>query len=86
MILSERSIKYADLMVPLRKCPLGEAVPDCPFVEYWENEDPSYRVQLIAELPEDKLDDLRDFHRNCLAAKIKQARQETAQQYKDQKV
>ena len=86
MILSEKSIQYADLMVPFRKCPLGDAVPDCPFVEYWENEDPSYRVQVIEELPEDKLDELREFHRNCMAKKIKQAQQKSAQKYENQKI
>ena len=86
MTFSERSIKYADLLVPLKKCPLGEAVPDCPFVEFWQIEDLTKRMNLIEELSEEKLDELRDFHRKCLAKKIKQAQKASAEQYKSQKV
>ena len=86
MTFSERSIKYADLLVPLKKCPLGEAVPDCPFVEYWQIEDLTKRMNLIEELSEAKLNELRDFHRKCLAKKIKQAQKTSAEQYKSQKV
>ncbi len=86
MTFSERSIKYADLLVPIKKCPLGEAVPDCPFVEYWQIEGQAERMKLIEELPEEKLDELRDFHRKCLAKKIKQAQKESAEHYKGQKV
>ncbi len=86
MTFSERSIKYADLLVPLKKCPLGEAVPDCPFVEYWQIEDLMKRMNLIEELSEEKLDELREFHRKCLAIKIKQAQKESAEHYKSQKV
>lgn len=86
MTFSERSIKYADLLVPLKKCPLGEAVPDCPFVEYWQIEDLTERMNLIEELSEEKLDELRDFHRKCLAKKIKQAQKDSAELYKSQKV
>ncbi|WP_297098555.1 hypothetical protein [uncultured Draconibacterium sp.] len=86
MTFSERSIKYADLLVPIKKCPLGEAVPDCPFVEYWQIKDETKQMNLIEELPEEKLDALREFHRKCLAIKIKQAQKETAEQYKKQKI
>lgn len=86
MTFSERSIKYADLLVPIKKCPLGEAVPDCPFVEYWQIEDETKQMNLIEELPEEKLDELREFHRKCLAKKIKQAQKISAELYKSQKI
>lgn len=86
MTFSERSIKYADLLVPIKKCPLGETVPDCPFVEYWQIEDLTKRMNLIEELSEEKLDELRDFHRKCLAKKIKQTQKESTEHYKSQKV
>ncbi len=34
MTFSQRSIKYADLIVPLTKCPLGEAVQDDSGISY----------------------------------------------------
>nr|WP_319512001.1 hypothetical protein [uncultured Draconibacterium sp.] len=86
MTFSERSIKYADLLVPIKKCPLGEAVPDCPFVEYWQIDDETKQMNLIEELPEEKLDELREFHRKCLAKKIKQARKMSEELYKSQKI
>jgi len=85
MTFSERSIEYADLLVPMNKCPLGEAVPDCPFAEYWKIKDRSRRAELIEELAEEKLNELRDFHRKCLAVKIEKAQEETTRHYKKQR-
>ena len=85
MTFSERSIEYADLLVPINKCPLGEAVPDCPFAEYWEIEDRTTRMGLIEELAEERLNELRDFHRACLNRKIENAREESSKYYKNLK-
>ena len=85
MIFTEKDIKYADLVVPFTKCPLGEAVKDCPFMGYWEIEDQGKRIRLIDKLPEAKLDELRDFHQKCLAIKIQKARKESTLFYENQK-
>lgn len=85
MIFTEKDIKYADLVVPFTKCPLGEAVKDCPFMVYWKIEGQGKRIKLIEELPEAKLDELRGFHRKCLTEKIKKARKESTLLYENQK-
>lgn len=86
MIFSNRSIEYADLLVPMRKCPLGETVTDCPFIEYWEHKDEVERNNILEKLSEEKLDELREFHRRCLTKKIEKAQKNTALQYKKQKM
>ena len=86
MIFTEKDVKYADLVVPFTKCPLGEPVKDCPFAKYWKIEDQGQLMKLIDELPEVKLDELRAFHQKCLSIKIEKAKEKTAQLYKNQKV
>ena len=86
MIFTEKDLKYADLVVPFTKCPLGEPIKDCPFVEYWKIEDQGQRIKLIDKLPEVKLDELRAFHHKCLAIKIEKAKERTVQLYKHQNV
>ena len=83
MTFTEKNIKYADLIVPFTKCPLGEPVPDCPFNHYWKTEDPAERIRPVDKLPEEKLDELRKFHRKCLNIKIEKAREESTRHYKN---
>jgi hypothetical protein len=82
MAFTEKNIKYADLIVPFTKCPLGEVVTDCPFVDYWKIEDPEERIRPVDELPEEKLDELRAFHLKCIKIKIERSQEESARIYK----
>ena len=86
MILTEKDVKYADLVVPFTKCPLGDPIKDCPFMEYWKIDNQGQRIKIIDELPEEKLDKLRAFHHKCLAIKIDKAKKRTAHLYKNKKV
>lgn len=86
MIFTEKDLKYADLVVPFTKCPLGDPIKDCPFTEYWKIEDPGERIKIIDELSDVKLDELRAFHHQCLAIKIEKAKERTVQLYKHQNV
>lgn len=83
MAFTKKNIKYADLIVPFTKCPLGEPVADCPFTDYWKIEDLEERIRPVDELPEEKLEKLRAFHRRCLNIKIQKAQEETARIYEN---
>lgn len=83
MGFTEKNIKYADLIVPFTKCPLGEPVSDCRFVSYWKIEDLEERIRPVDDLPEEKLDELRAFHRKCLSLKIEKVQEETARKYEN---
>ncbi|MCG6189852.1 hypothetical protein [Maribellus maritimus] len=73
MYLTEKKIKYADLVVPFMKCPFKKAEHDCPFIEYWKLASVEKQIQIIENLPEGELDLLREQHRLCQARKIKNA-------------
>jgi len=77
MAFTKKNIAYADLIVPFIKCPLGEAVADCPFKDYWKMDNEDKQIDLVDQLPEEKLDELRAFHRECLKVKIQAARENT---------
>jgi hypothetical protein len=83
MAFTEKNIKYADLIVPFTKCPLGEPISDCPFTDYWKMEDEEKQILLVDELPEEKLDELRAFHRKCLNIKIRAAQENSARIYEN---
>lgn len=83
MAFTEKNIEYADLIVPFTKCPLGEAVADCPFIAYWKMEDEDKQIALVDQLPEEKLDELRAFHGKCLRVKIDAARDNTTRIYEN---
>jgi len=81
MNLTERNIKYADLVVPFSGCPIGNPVDDCPFSKYWKTDDTSNRIILIENLTENELDNLREFHRECLMKKVKGRREKAYGNY-----
>lgn len=83
MPFTEKNIKYADLIVPFTKCPLGDPVSDCPFIDNWKIEDLEERIQPVDDLPEEKLDKLRAFHRKCLKIKIEKAQKDSARIYEN---
>jgi hypothetical protein len=74
MYLTEKKIKYADLVVPFAKCPFKKVERDCPFVSYWELASVEKQVQAIEDIPEVELDLLREHHRLCQERKIRNAR------------
>ncbi len=77
MYFDDKFIKYADLVVPFNGCPLGYPVDDCPFINYWSVQDPADRIEPIAILPEETLDNMRTFHRKCILKKVKQIQEES---------
>ncbi len=74
MYFTEKKIKYADLVVPFTKCPFKKVEYDCPFVEYWKLSSVEKQVQAIEDIPEKKLNLLREHHKSCQERKIKNAR------------
>lgn len=73
---------YADLFLPLTKCPLEENADDCPFEKYWKLDDLE-RIRVIDTFCEEELEGLRNFHRKCLSAKIGHKRLLSARKYRD---
>lgn len=71
MYFTEKKIKYADLVVPFTRCPFKKVESDCPFVEYWKLASVEKQIQMIENLPEEKLESLREHHRFCQERKIK---------------
>jgi hypothetical protein len=72
MNLYEKHKKNADLVVPFLGCPVGEAVPECPFIVYWTEKDTEKRIRQMEKLSEEELTQLRTFHRTCLVKKLEQ--------------
>lgn len=56
----------ADMVNPISKCPFGEPVVECPFLPYYEMKDEQEQVAQIETIPQEKLDELRRFHRTCM--------------------
>ena len=77
MYLDDKFIKHADLVVPFNGCAFGYPVDDCPFKKYWNVQDPAERIEPIAILSEETLDNLRTFHRKCILEKVKQIQEES---------
>jgi hypothetical protein len=63
---NEKSIKYADLIVPMVGCPLGETASDCPFIKFWSCYTFEERIGLLERLTEKDLTSLRLHHRKCV--------------------
>ncbi|MEL7589102.1 MAG: hypothetical protein AAGU19_20490 [Prolixibacteraceae bacterium] len=64
----------ADLVNPMSKCPFGEPVSQCPFLPYYEMENEQEQVAQIETLPQEKLDEMRRFHRTCMHNLLKSRR------------
>ncbi|MEZ5104465.1 MAG: hypothetical protein R2757_08215 [Draconibacterium sp.] len=73
MYLTEKKIKYADLVIPFTRCPFKKVEHDCPFIEYWKLASVEKQVQAIENIPETELDLLRKYHRLCQERKIRSA-------------
>jgi hypothetical protein len=72
MYLSAKKIKYADLVVPFTKCPFKNVEHDCPFVVYWEMKSVEKQIEIIEDLPEERIIFLREQHKNCQERKAKE--------------
>lgn len=72
MYLNEKLIKNADLVVPFVRCPIGDAVSNCPFIAFWAETDTGKRVKMIEDINDNDLDQLRNFHQTCLLKKLEQ--------------
>ncbi len=73
MYFTEKKIKHADLVIPFTKCPFKKVEQDCPFIEYWDLASVEKQIGLIENLPEEKLDSLRNHHELCQERKLKNA-------------
>ncbi|MDX9882645.1 MAG: hypothetical protein RBS73_11305 [Prolixibacteraceae bacterium] len=63
--------RNADLVNAMSKCPFGEPVADCPFIPYYEMNNEREQVAQIEVIPPEKLDELRQFHRDCMQELMK---------------
>ena len=76
MLYNEKMIANTDLVVPANGCQFGNPVEDCPFTKYWDIKDPDDRINAIAILSNEELENLRAFHRKCVLEKVKQFHRE----------
>jgi len=58
--------KNADLINAFSACPMGKPIPECPFKPYYKMKDEEKQIMQIDVIPQEELDKLRAFHRNCV--------------------
>ncbi|MGD9929376.1 MAG: hypothetical protein AB7U05_05115 [Mangrovibacterium sp.] len=58
--------KNADLINAISACPMGEPVNDCPFLPYYQLNNERDRIMQIETIPQEELDQMRIFHRDCV--------------------
>lgn len=56
----------ADLINAFSACPMGNPIPECPFIPYYKLNDEQEQIMQIDVIPQDELDQLRIFHRGCV--------------------
>ncbi len=61
----------ADLVNPFSKCPFGKPVAECPFIPFYKMQNERKQIEQIETLPQEKLDELRRFHRACMKELLK---------------
>ncbi|QGY47726.1 hypothetical protein GM418_29900 [Maribellus comscasis] len=61
----------ADLVNPMSKCPFGVPVSECPFIPFHEMNNERKQIEQIETLPQEKLDEMRKFHRACMKELMK---------------
>ena len=72
MYLTEKNIKNADLVSASLRCPFGETVADCPFIQFYKLSNPEEQIRLLNTLSEPGLEQLRSHHRSCIALRRSQ--------------
>ena len=56
----------ADLIYAFSGCPMGKPLDDCPFIPYYKLNDEREQIMQIENIPQEELDKMRDFHRDCV--------------------
>ena len=64
-LYTEKILRYADLVVPVSACPFGEPVSNCPFILFHGMRNEREQILQIDLCPQEELDKLRAFHRDC---------------------
>ena len=67
MCQTKRNLENADLVSAFLRCPVGEAVADCPFIQAYQLNNPEAQIKLLNALSDPELEQLRSHHRTCLA-------------------
>lgn len=63
----KKNLENADLVSAFLRCPVGEAVIDCPFIQAYQLNNPEEQIRILNTLSEPELEQLRSHHRTCLA-------------------
>ena len=58
--------KNADLINAFSACPMGTPIPECPFKPFYKMNNEREQIMQIDVIPQEELDKLRAFHRNCV--------------------
>lgn len=66
-LYTEKIRQNADLLVPISECPFGDPVDECPFIPYYALKDERKQMEQVKVIPQEELDELRIFHRTCMA-------------------
>ena len=65
-INTEKIRQNADLINPISACPFGEPIAECPFLPYYELKNEREQIMQIDIIPQEGLNELRNFHRTCM--------------------
>lgn len=65
-INTEKIRQNADLINPISACPFGEPIAECPFTAFYTLNNEREQIMQIEITIQDKLDELRKFHRSCM--------------------
>ncbi|PKQ62156.1 hypothetical protein BZG01_17710 [Labilibaculum manganireducens] len=60
----------ADLVSVISQCPFDSPVDNCPFRQYYMLQNEILQIQELLYVPENQLDKMRDFHRECFKKQI----------------
>lgn len=58
--------KNVDLIYAFSSCPMGKPLDDCPFIPYYKLDDEQEQIMQIETIPQDELNRMRAFHRDCV--------------------
>ncbi len=48
------------------RCPFGDTIKECPFIEYHNLIDPVKQIEVFHQLSEADIQPLKEFHTNCV--------------------
>lgn len=58
--------RNADLINAFSGCPMGKPLDNCPFIPYYKLNDEREQIMQIETIPQEELDKMRAFHRDCV--------------------